>query len=172
MACLGSQTLKTLRPNSIIYMYNKPLYTKDEIPDLTEVMYQFEENTEIDALIKDKIVDVYYKPEKEFNEKILIVKNHSDDIIEKVLNEIDVTLSANIFFFSELNIDPVNNCMVPKHRLATKEELENLKLKKILFSSLPVLKVKDPIRRWHNFSDKSIVAIERNENDVYFRRIE
>lgn len=163
------ETLKTLRPNSAIYIYNKPVYNKDDIPNLTTIMYQFDDETDIDTLVKDGTVKIYHKP-VQIQDNIIIVKKHSDDIINTVLNEIDETLSSHLFFSSELDIDPTNNCMVPKHRLATQEEISNLKQKKIKISTLPVIKIKDPIRRWHNFPFGSIIAIERE--GLYFRKVE
>lgn len=102
---------------------------------------------------------------------ILIFMNHSDDIVKIVLNEIDPIDSGYIFFASELQLDPLNNKMVPKHRLATHEEKEELIKKYIPKHKLPILCLLDPIRRWHNFPKGSIVTVERPAGN-YFRRVE
>lgn len=99
---------------------------------------------------------------------ILVFANHSDDVVELALKEIDPCDSGYIFFASELKVDPVRNHMVPKHRLVTGDELQYLKDKRVPISKLPVLRMLDPIRRWHNFEQGAIVAIERG-NGVYFR---
>ena len=105
---------------------------------------------------------------------ILVIKNHSDEIIKTVLSEIDPEDSGYIFFASELLLDPLNNCMVPKHRIATSEEIDKLLHNKIPLEKLPIIRMIDPIRRWHNFPRGSIVAIERtykSRTDSYFRKV-
>ena len=111
---------------------------------------------------------------KERRGNILIVMNHSDEIVKTVLNEINPEDSGYIFFASELLLDPLNNCMVPKHRIATNEEIDKLLHNKIPLEKMPIIRMIDPIRRWHNFPRGSIVAIERTNGpraDLYFRRV-
>ena len=111
---------------------------------------------------------------KERRGNILIVVNHSDEIVKTVLNEINPEDSGYIFFASELLLDPLNNCMVPKHRTATSEEIDKLLHNKIPLEKLPIIRMIDPIRRWHNFPRGSIVAIERTDRsrtDLYFRKV-
>ena len=111
---------------------------------------------------------------KERKGNILIVMNHSDEIVKTVLNEINPEDSGYIFFASELLLDPLNNCMVPKHRTATSEEIDRLLHNKIPLEKLPIIRMIDPIRRWHNFPRGSIVAIERTDRsrtDLYFRKV-
>jgi DNA-directed RNA polymerase subunit H (RpoH/RPB5) len=100
---------------------------------------------------------------------VLVFANHSDDIVDVVLKEINPKDSGYVFFASELEVDPVNNIMVPTHRIATSSEIRNLKDRRIPIGKLPVLQMLDPIRRWHNFPNGCIVAIERNNREVYFR---
>ena len=115
---------------------------------------------------------------------ILVVMNHSDDIVNIVLNIIDPNDSGYIFFASEILLDPLNNCMVPKHRMATSEEIDTLLYNKIPLDKLPILCMIDPIRRWHNFTRGSIIAIERTQEprteplknnaidtNLFFRRV-
>ena len=108
---------------------------------------------------------------KERRGNILIVMNHSDEIVKTVLNEINPEDSSYIFFASELLLDPLNNCMVPKHRIATSEEIDKLVHNKIPLEKLPIIRMIDPVRRWHNFPRGSIIAIERADNELYFRRV-
>jgi DNA-directed RNA polymerase subunit H (RpoH/RPB5) len=123
----------------------------------------------LDGSVDDKSKIAYVTVELQNRDGAIIVfANHSDDVVELVLKEIDPHDSGYIFFASELQIDPVKNHMVPTHRLATGEELRYLKDKRVPISKLPVLRMLDPIRRWHNFQQGTIVAIERS-NGVYFR---
>ena len=102
---------------------------------------------------------------------ILIFMNHSDDIVEMILNEVDPQESGYMFFASELRLDPLNNTAVPKHRLATPDEVEKLKFRRMDINKLPVLRMSDPVRRWHNFPKGYVVAVERRDG-TYFRRVD
>ena len=110
------------------------------------------------------------------NGSVLVVMNHSDEIVDEVLKKLeDPADSGYIFFASELEVDPLNSCMVPLHRMATKDEIDSLLHMKVPLDRLPILRMLDPIRRWHNFPKGSIVAIERlagtEGSNVYFRRV-
>lgn len=141
-------TLKTVRQGEEITMYDVPITDKAHIPYLIIAVKERKDNG------------------------IIIVTNHSDEIIDTVLNEIDPAESGYLFFQSELDVDPLNNHMVPKHRLATVDELERLKFEHIKSESLPVIKMLDPIRRWKNFARGDVIAIERSDKtDPYFRRV-
>ena len=102
---------------------------------------------------------------------ILVVKDHSDAIVQDFIESMDPEDSGYLFFASELEIDPINSCMVPKHRIATEEEIDSLKKRGVPEGKLPVLRMLDPIRRWHNFPRGKIVAIDRPEG-TYFRIVE
>ena len=124
----------------------------------------------LDGRVDDKSKIAYVTVElQNRNGAILVFANHSDDIVDVVLKEINPKDSGYIFFASELEIDPVNNTMVPTHRLATISEVKSLEDRRIHMNKLPILRMLDPIRRWHNFHEKSIVAVERNKGGVYFR---
>ena len=102
---------------------------------------------------------------------ILVIVNHPDDAVNAVLNAMDPDDTGRMFFASELEMDPINNCMVPRHRMVTEGEIDALLERRIPLDKLPILRMLDPIRRWHNFPKGSIVAIERQGGDVYFRRV-
>ena len=74
--------------------------------------------------------------------------------------------SARKWFFSidELMFDPTQHTAVPLHRKATAQEISKYSADK-----LPLLDSCDIIARWIGFSLGTIVAIEREENEVYFR---
>ena len=95
-----------------------------------------------------------------------------DDIIDELLHNIEPTDSGYVFFEYELDVDPINSPMVPRHRLATDKELAYLEDICVPRSKLPVIRMKDPIRRWHNFEPRSIIAIDRPAGEstkTYFR---
>lgn len=137
-------TLKNLRPGVSTKEYKSFVYDKLSIAPLLQEF----------TLSKDTIY---------------VVMNHTDDIVSIVLDQIDPERSGYMFFASEIKLDPVNNCMVPKHRPATRDEVDQLRNRHINMQTLPVLPILDPIRRWHNFSKNSVIAIERKPNDIYFR---
>lgn len=139
-------TLKSIRPHDKIELYNILIKDKDDIAALS-----------VDFLQRD-------------DDTIFIVQNHSKDIIGKVLlEEIKAEDSGYIFFQSELFVDPINNPMVPKHRIATEKEIKQyIHDNHIKLSSLPILKMTDPIRRWYNFKKGSVILIERKD-EIYFR---
>lgn len=58
---------------------------------------------------------------------ILVVINHSDAIVQDFLESMNPEDSGYLFFASELEIDPINSCMVPRHRIATDGEIDGLK---------------------------------------------
>ena len=140
-------TLKAIRPDNTILMYDEPTTEKAHVPYLI-------------VAVKERT-----------NRSIIVVTNHSDDIMDIVLKEIDPVDSGYLFFQSELEVDPINNLMVPEHRLATREELEMLRSRKVRLSTLPVIKMVDPIRRWWNFAQNEIIAVDRKDGSVYFRRV-
>lgn len=116
-------------------------------------------------------VYLFVELERRDPHEILVVMNHYDEIVDRVLSQINPDESGYVFFASELEIDPINNCMVPKHRMATSEEIDGLIYRKVPLDKLPMLCMLDPIRRWHNFPRGSIVAIDRGVDNVYFRRV-
>jgi DNA-directed RNA polymerase subunit H (RpoH/RPB5) len=142
---------------------------------MMDTLTKFREHERIVKLygpVDDKSKTAYVTVELQKRDgAILIFMNHSDDIVKIVLNEIDPIDSGYIFFASELQLDPLNNKMVPTHRLATHEEKEELIKKHIPKHKLPILRLLDPIRRWHNFPKGSIITIER-PTGKYFRRVE
>lgn len=126
---------------------------------------------ELDVLIDDKSKTTYViENVLNRNNKILVFNNHSEDVVSIVLSEIDSRDSGYVFFASELNLDPLNNCMVPTHRLATPHEMSDLQKKRISKNKLPILRMLDPIRRWHNFPAESVIAIDRPDG-TYFRLV-
>ena len=125
------------------------------------------------GLVDDKSKTAYVTEQLLMKEEgaVLVFLNHSDDVVATVMSEIDPQDSGYLFFASELRLNPVDNCMVPPHRAATPEEIRMLNDRRIPLGKLPVLRMLDPIRRWHNFPQGFVVAIERPNSETYFRRV-
>lgn len=124
----------------------------------------------IKDLVDDKAAFVTVELQKREGGAILVFENYSDEIVELALNTIDPLDSGYIFFASEILLDPINNIMVPNHRLATDKEIDNLTSRHIPLEKLPVLRMLDPVRRWHNFKQGSIIAVDRKD-ETYFRLV-
>ena len=139
------ETLRTVRPDERFVLYHRRVCDKRSVAELlTDIM--------------------------KYHGKILVITDHSDDVIEDILSEMDDHNCAYVFLQSELDVDPINSPMVPPHRLATADEIRRLSEQCIPSNMLPVLRMKDPIRRWYNFPITSIVAIDRPRG-TYFRRV-
>lgn len=123
----------------------------------------------VKGMVDDKSKIAYVTVElQNRNGAVLVFANHSDDMVDAVLSEIDPSDSGYVFFASELEVDPVNNAMVPPHRYPTQDEVEELARRRIQANKMPVLRMLDPVRRWHNFQLGSVVAIDRPDG-TYFR---
>jgi DNA-directed RNA polymerase subunit H (RpoH/RPB5) len=114
---------------------------------------------------------VMQKMKEQKDKNILVFVSVSDTVAEQVLSQIDPADSGYVFFPRDIDVNPLNNCMVPCHRLATNEEIQtNLLDRHIPLKKLPTLPMSDPIRRWYNFSKGSVVTIER-KSSLYFRKV-
>ena len=99
-------TLKKLRPKEKIYEYNNRV--EDKKRDIAHI---------IQTKVKNKA-------------DIMIVKNHSKEIVDVILDSFSTEESGYIFMQSEIDTDPINNHMVPLHRLAEPDELKWLNEKR------------------------------------------
>lgn len=126
------------------------------------------------VVIDDENVDptfVSLKIKERKKDTILVFVSVSDDVAEQVLLYINPEDSGYAFFPLDIDVDPLNNNMVPRHRLATDEEMQkHIFDKYIPLRKLPILSMLDPIRRWLNFPKGSVIAIER-PGGLYFRRV-
>jgi DNA-directed RNA polymerase subunit H (RpoH/RPB5) len=101
--------------------------------------------------------------------RILIIRGNKQKFLPEMIKITEKKDYSRFFFLSEIELCPVKHDLVPKHRLATEEEIEILKKRKIPLSSLPKIKREDVIIRWYGWK-QGIVAIEREEG-TYFRKI-
>lgn len=118
---------------------------------------------------KSDMINILHLLREDDENMILIIKGDRQKFLPEMMKIVEKEDYSKFFFFSEIKMCPLKHDLVPKHRLATKEELENLKKRKIPFSSLPKIKMEDIIVRWYGWK-QGIVAIERDE-EIYYRRI-
>lgn len=59
-------------------------------------------------------------------------------------------------------VDPTAHCSVPKHRLLSEEETEEmLHSYRVTASQLPLILVTDPVCRWYGAQEGAVFAITR-----------
>ncbi|OZJ01347.1 hypothetical protein BZG36_05789, partial [Bifiguratus adelaidae] len=103
---------------------------------------------------------------------IIIVDGDPDIFLDEMFKMFPEELYCKVFFKQERLYDPRENILVPKHRLATEEEIKALEERHIPVSSLPKLSRRDIIARWEGWKKDDIIAIEREgEDGLYFRII-
>lgn len=89
------------------------------------------------------------------------------------VSKIDVEIAGKFKVYDEnsVSFDPTENIYVPKHELASQEEIDDMK-KKILLDDnekvLPFILDTDPICKWYGFKSGDILRITRNE-EIYYR---
>lgn len=83
---------------------------------------------------------------------------------QSIWGKIPSSYHRYIFREEELKYCPLDHERVPRHRLATQEEIDNLPR-----GELPVIYTHDIICRWLGFQVNDIIAIERKS--IYYRRI-
>jgi DNA-directed RNA polymerase subunit H (RpoH/RPB5) len=105
---------------------------------------------------------------------IIIVDGDPDIFLDEMFKMFPEELYCKVFFKEERLYDPRENILVPKHRLATEEEIKALEERHIPLSSLPRLSRRDIIARWEGWKKDDIIAIERSSDsptgiELYFR---
>jgi DNA-directed RNA polymerase subunit H (RpoH/RPB5) len=107
---------------------------------------------------------------------IIIVDGDPDIFLDEMFKMFPEELYCKVFFKEERLYDPRENILVPRHRLATEEEIKALEDRHIPLSSLPRLSRRDIIARWEGWKKDDIIAIERSSDsptgiELYFRVI-
>lgn len=118
---------------------------------------------------KSDIINVLHLLRESDESVILIIKGDKRKFLPEMMRIVEKEDYSRFFFQSEVRTCPLKHDLVPRHRLATKEELKHLEERKISISSLPQIKMEDIIVRWYGWRH-GIIAIERNE-EIYYRRI-
>jgi len=97
------------------------------------------------------------------------------DLTRKEIRKLGLTKNIEMFIYKHLTLNITKHCLVPNHKLMTKEEeLNLLKTFKIEKNSLPIMKKTDPVAKFYNFPVNSVVRIQRNLNGIqsdYYRRV-
>jgi DNA-directed RNA polymerase subunit H (RpoH/RPB5) len=104
------------------------------------------------------------------NNYIIIINGNSSNLLKDLLDLLPTEFYSKVFFADELKICPMDNILVPTHRLATEEEIRNLHKRHILLNTLPIILISDKVARWYGWKVKTIIAIERPDG-IYFRRV-
>lgn len=96
---------------------------------------------------------------------IFILQNKFTSHGQRLLNKY-TKLEAEIFYFSEMMINPIHHELVPKHQLLTKEETKQFYQR--IGKKIPCIKVSDRICRHYNGKIGQIFRIYR-QNELYYR---
>jgi len=118
---------------------------------------------------KSDMINILHLLRQDDENMILIIEGDKQKFLPEMMKIVEKEDYSKFFFHSEIKTCPLDHNLVPKHRFATKEELENLKKRNIPLSSLPRIKLQDIIIRWYGWKS-GIIAIERNE-EIYYRII-
>lgn len=77
-------------------------------------------------------------------------------------------MNIELFHADDLQINITEHRLVPKHKRASKEEIKDLKEKK-LDNNLPIIKSDDPASRFYNFSKGEIIQMTYKNGYVSYR---
>ena len=109
--------------------------------------------------------------ENQCNSVIFIYKSSitifAKNEFEKMSND---NIQIELFSESQLEYNITKHILVPKHKLLSQEEKQNvLKSLRCELKSLPVITVNDPISRYYNFKRGQLIEITRKSptNGVY-----
>jgi DNA-directed RNA polymerase subunit H (RpoH/RPB5) len=117
---------------------------------------------------EEDVIDIFSKLASCDENLILIVEGDRKRFLPELLRSVDEDQYRKFFFINEARALSAGHELVPWHRLATDEELEKLKQKRIPFETLPRIGKEDAVVRWHGWKKGDILAIERSEG-MYFR---
>jgi hypothetical protein len=135
------------------------------------------------VIIKDKITihkllniydfldNIYLKNSFYYTDFILILINEETDKIIEDLKKYETEskdLYGHIFYIKELLIEPTNNIIVSKCKLASVIEINDLNNTNIDINKLPRILMKDIIRRIYKFNLNEIISVE-SKYGLYYR---
>jgi len=130
----------------------------------TEEIQEKRELSEVLAMVQ-----TYFYQDRD-NNSIIIINGNSSSLLKDLLDLLPTEFYSKVFFDDELKRCPIGHVLVPTHRLATEEEIKNLRERHILLKTIPKMLISDIIARWYGWKVKTVIAIERSDG-VYFRRI-
>jgi len=104
----------------------------------------------------------------EMSDEIFVVRN--EDVFDKVFENIAEHCYTRVFLEDELILCPIDNEMVPKHEIASLDEVKEL-LALCGKKKLPRILFKDPIVRWNGWKCNSIIKITRKNGEIYYRHL-
>lgn len=100
--------------------------------------------------------------EENVSSAILVVQEGITPFAKQALNEMAPRYKIEHFRETELLVDITEHCLVPEHRVLSREEkLALLKRYKLKDSQLPRIQITDPISRYYGLSRGQVVKIIR-----------
>ena len=108
---------------------------------------------------------------------IIITKSKLGNSPKKWIINLSISMRIEVFLFGEMNKNPTNHFLVPKHSLVSSEERAEIQQKTTGYN-LPQISVDDPISRWLGFLPGDLVKIDRINlgnprlvNEILFYRL-
>lgn len=98
---------------------------------------------------------------------IIITSEGITPCVKKIIDN-SYNIRIEVFSEDELGYNVTKHCLVPKHELATSEELAELKKH---LPNLPIILHKDPVIRFLGYEKKQVVKITRKSGAIVFRII-
>lgn len=149
-----------------------------ENEDIIKLLYEkSEENSVLVFLLfKDKLNIAFARTFLEIARKrnishLIIIYNDEfkNSITSKTKDCLENLNNTSVEFFSisSLQYNITKHVLVPKHILATKEEVQEIQCKYVK-KDLPIILKTDPICKYYNFKPSSIIKIIRKK-DINFR---
>lgn len=98
---------------------------------------------------------------------IIITSEGITPCVKKIIDN-SYNIRIEVFSEDELGYNVTKHCLVPKHEVASAEEIAELKKH---LPNLPIILHKDPVIRFLGFEKKQVVKITRKSGSVVFRII-
>lgn len=93
--------------------------------------------------------------------RILLVDNKAE--YQKILKKLSPSLHCNVFLTESISLCPIDNILVPEHKLVDLDRLKNMycnmEYPRILFT--------DPIAKWNGWYCNSLIEVHRTDGPYY-----
>lgn len=163
---------------SLKYIYNKRLRRREmfgimESDSVIEVDMSDSQGAILNqAAIIVKIKNAMFEAAARGTNFVLIlhIPQYDGDLLKGIFDEVRPRNYRNFFFIDELIAYPINNALVPKYEICTKEMISNLvKTYSIRIENLPKLPLRDPMARWNSFEAGDVVKATTSDGRVSYR---
>jgi len=106
---------------------------------------------------------------KECSSVILIIKEKVTSRVSSILDLID---KSQVFYEKELCYNPINHVLAPKYKILSKEEIDELlESYHITLKNLPGIFKNQPVPKYYNLQEGSVIEIHRSDNSLYYRTV-